>query len=112
MRRRIEFFTFDGKNLISNISGEPMSEPPADQFSYWVSYELRNGMIRTWEDYAPSVDAFIEQTIQHEIKREGKLHIKRFDELHEHSTGTFGGKKISIQKYNKELKTRPDYKRS
>ncbi len=77
---------------------------PYKKWSYWASFELKNGMIGTWCDDADTTDEFIELTIQREYERYEGHFIKKFTEIHEHSNGEFGGVKKSIAKYNKMLK--------
>ncbi len=77
---------------------------PEKKWSYWASFELKNGMVGTWCDDADTTDEFIELTIQREYNRYGGHYIKKFTEIHEHSNGEFGGVKKSIAKYNKMLK--------
>lgn len=78
--------------------------PPEGKIEYWVSFERERGAIGTWSDYAVSADAFIQATIEVETKRAPELPIRKFLELREYSTSTWGGKQLSTRKYNQQLK--------
>jgi len=88
-----------GAFLLNEITkGKVMSEN-----GYWVSFEFHNGMVGTWTDYAPSADEFISNL----LKMEKGSRIKRFTEFHldrRDGKSVFPSEKISIRKYNQELK--------
>lgn len=66
---------------------------------YWVSYEMVNGEIGTWSDYASTVDRFIRSLLVRE------KNIKRFIEIiNDEQKGRKVSINIPVRKYNQMLK--------
>lgn len=75
---------------------------PTGENRYWVVYELKNGMIGTWADYADTPDEFIINL----FKRQSSHHISEFLELQMEVKGwpATGNVNIDFAKYVPMLK--------
>lgn len=67
---------------------------------YWVSYEMENGEIGTWSDYASDADKFIRSLLVR-----GKGNIKKFIELiNDEQKGKSVSINIPVRKYNQWIR--------
>jgi hypothetical protein len=91
-------------NIIKSWADFPQEIPNGNLYKYKAIFEFRNGMIGTWEDYAPSADDFVRKFLMMKDHKYIKR-IKRFSEVyqkHEEAKPYFE-EHFSVRIYNQVL---------